>query len=120
MDNNQNHKPFDLEQRTLEFAKKVIRLCKKLPNNKINSELISQLVRASGSVGANYREANDTLTKKDFVYKMGICLREAKESNYWLELTLEANSDFKEEINKLLQETIELRKIFASIVNKSK
>jgi four helix bundle protein len=120
MDNDQNHKPFDLEKRTLEFAKKVIRLCKKFPKNKINNELISQLVRAGGSVGANYREANDTLTKKDFVYKIGICLREAKEANYCLELGLEANSDFKDEIDKLLQETVELRKIFASIISKSK
>jgi four helix bundle protein len=57
---------FDLEERTLKFAKLVLNLCKQLTQNVINKELISQLVRSSGSVGANYREANDSLSKKDF------------------------------------------------------
>ena len=55
---------FDLEERTLEFAKNVIRLCRQLPQNVINNELIGQLIDSSGSVGANYREANDALSKK--------------------------------------------------------
>ena len=110
---------FDLEERTLEFAKKVIRLCKELPYNTINKELISQLIRASGSVGANYREANDSLSKKDFSHIIKITRREAKESHYWLQLLEEANSDFKGGIKELLQEALELKKIFSSIADKS-
>ena len=111
---------FDLEDRTSEFAKRAIRLCKSLPRDTINIELISQLIRASGSVGANYREANEALGKKDFVYRMRITRKEAKESSYWLELVLEANEKFSEEIKSLLQEAVELRSIFSSIIDKSK
>ena len=109
---------FDLEERTSQFAKRVIKLCKKLPQNTINWELIAQLIRASGSVGANYREANDALSKKDFSYRIKITRKETKESCYWLELLQEANSEYKEEINKLLTEAVELKKIFSSIANK--
>ena len=96
MINKQNHKqrPYDLEERTLEFAKEMIRLCKALPKDTINRELVSQLMRAGGSVGANYREANDALSKKDFLYRMRIARKEAKESHYWLQIvTLPPNSD---------------------------
>ena len=90
--------PF-IAPRTLEFAKRIIRLCKKLPQDSINRELIGQLIRASGSVGANYREANDALSKKDFGHRVKITRREAKESHYWLQLLQEANSKF--EVNKI-------------------
>ena len=76
------NKKFDLEDRTLKFAKDCIDLCKLVIRDTINIELVSQLVRASGSIGANYREANDSITKKDFFYRIGICRREAKESKY--------------------------------------
>jgi four helix bundle protein len=110
---------FDLEERTLEYAKKIIMLCKNIPFNNINNELISQLVRASGSVGANYREANDALSKKDFVYRIKISRKEAKESHYWLMLLKEANSKVQDEIDELSNEAIELKKIFSSIVDKA-
>src|SRR4030043_2392139 len=103
---------FDLEERTLEFAKQVIKLCKQLPQNVINKELIAQLIRASGSVGANYRGANDALSKKDFSHRIKITRKEAKESSYWLELLQEANPEYKKEISDLLQEALELKKIF--------
>ncbi|MBI4713125.1 MAG: four helix bundle protein [Planctomycetes bacterium] len=119
MDNDQNHKPYDLEPRTLEFAKAVVRFCKRLSKNTINNEHISQVIRSSGSVGANYREANEALTKKDFVYRIKICRKEAKETHFWLELMLEANPDFKAEISGLMNEAIELKKIFSAIINKS-
>jgi four helix bundle protein len=109
---------FDLEERTLEFAKQVIRLCKQLPQNVINKELIAQLIRASGSVGANYREANDALSKRDFNHRIKITRKEAKESFYWLELLKEASPEHGEGISKLLTEAVELRKIFSSIANK--
>ena len=72
---------FDLEERTSEFSKTVIRLCKQLPEKIINRELIGQLFRASGSVGANYREANDALSKKDFRHRIKITRKESKEGS---------------------------------------
>ena len=82
----------------------------------INVKLIDQLIRASGSVGSNYREANDTTTKKDFYHRIGICRREAKESKYWLELILHANQKMSEKIESLVDEALQLARIFASIV----
>jgi four helix bundle protein len=111
-------KKFDLEDRTTKFAEKVIFLCKKLPKNSINFELIRQLVRAAGSVGANYREANDALSKKDFYFRLKITRKETKESNHWLELILTANPNYKPDIDILNMEAYELRKIFSSIINK--
>ena len=121
MPNDQNEdKPYDLEERTLEFAKKTINLCKKLPKDIINIKLIGQLVNASGSVGANYREANEALSKKDFIHKMKITRKECKESTYWLKLLKEANQKYIDEINDFVKESQELRNIFTSIINKSK
>jgi len=112
-------KPFDLEERTSEYAISVIRLCKKLPVNTINIQLISQLMRSAGSVGANYREANEALSKKDFIHRMRITRKEAKESSYWLGLVKEANSSYIAEIEHIYKESRELRNIFSSILNKS-
>jgi len=110
---------YDLEDRTLRFAKACIDLCKALAKDTVNREIVSQLVRSSGSVGANYREANDTSTKKDFYHKIGgICRREAKESKYWLELAMHANSQKTKEIESLIDEALQLTRIFASIVSK--
>lgn len=116
----QNSKRCDLEDRTLEFGKGIIRLCKTLPKNTINFKLIDQLVRSGTSMGANYREANETETKKDFKFRIRICRKEGKETIYWLNLVIEANPEFKERIKPLLQETSELVKIFAAILEKSK
>jgi four helix bundle protein len=110
------NKRYDLEDRTLKFAKECIALCKLLIRDTINIELIGQLIRASGSVGANYREANDSTTKKDFYHRIGICRREAKESKYWLELILHSNCKFSERIEPLTDEALQLARIFASIV----
>ncbi|MCL5410328.1 MAG: four helix bundle protein [Patescibacteria group bacterium] len=116
----QNSKRYDLEDRTLEFGKRIIRLCKALPKNTINFKLVDQCIRSGTSTGANYREANETETKKDFQFRIRICRKEAKETIYWLELIIEANSDFKNRIEPLLLETAELVKIFASILEKCK
>lgn len=110
---------FDLEERTLEFSKGIIRICKKLPRDSINRELIGQLIRASGSVGANYREANDALSKKDFIHRIKITRREAKEAHFWLENLEEANPTLNGEIRELMQEALELKKIFSAIADKS-
>jgi four helix bundle protein len=113
------NKKYDLEDRTLEFAKSVVRLCKKLPKNVVNFKIIDQLIRASGSVGANYIEASEALSKKDFLYRIRITRKECKETTYWLELIKEANIEFGKEIDFHIQESRELRNIFTSIINKS-
>ena len=114
------NKPYDLEERTLEYAKGIIKLCKKLRKDVINIKLIGQLINASGSVGANYREANEALSKKDFLHRMKITRKECKESTYWLELLKEANHVFTDEINPFMKESQELRNIFTAIIDKSK
>lgn len=119
MINSQTSKKFDLEERTLSFTKKVIDLIKKLPKNTVNFELSSQVIRSTGSVGANYREANDSLGKKDFFMRVRICRKEAKETKYWLELILHNNPELSYSINPLIQESSELIKIFSAILNKS-
>ena len=84
-------KQYDLEERTLEFSKRVIKFCKGLPRTVINEEIGKQLLRAATSVGANYIEANESLSKKDFLMRIKICRKEAKESGYWLKL-IETNN----------------------------
>ncbi|MFC1734030.1 four helix bundle protein [candidate division KSB1 bacterium] len=111
---------YDLEQRTFEFAKKVYILCKKVQVNSLIKEYIVQLIKSSSSVGANYIEANESLSKKDFIYRIKICRKEAKESAYWLRLLNDASYTFKEEFQLLFKEATELKKIFSSIIEKSK
>jgi len=114
-------KYFDLEERTYQFAKNVYILCNKIKNKYISNEYINQLVRASSSVGANYREANDALGKKDFSFRMRISRKEAKESTYFLRLLKETEkTDYDSEFDTLIQESIELTKIFSAIIEKSK
>lgn len=120
MDNNQslNKHNFDLEERTTEFAKRVIHLCKELPRDSMNGRLVGQIVGSSGSIGANYREANDALGKKDFLHRLKISRKETKETIHWLELIEEANPEFRDRMQGLKKESIELRNIFSSIINK--
>lgn len=115
-----NPKQYDLEDRTLEFLKDVIRLCKKLPRNTVNIELAKQLIRAGGSVGANYREANESVSKKDLNLRIRISRKEAKESHYWLQALLEANLALKTDIEPLIKESLELARIFSSIMTKTR
>lgn len=118
MTNNQKPNNFDLEERTLKFAKNVMALCRKLVRNDINRQLVTQLIRAATSIGANYREANDSLGKKDFAHRVRIARKETKETIYWLELLLDNNPQHKEEIDFLLKESIELRNILSAIIKK--
>ena len=113
------NKQYDLEERTEEFAKTVIGICRKLPKNTVNMELVSQVVRSAGSVGANYIEANEALSKKDFANRIKICRKEAKESRYWLRLIVSANLEFEKEIGESVQESTELMNIFGAILKKS-
>ena len=92
---------------------------RKLPKTIGNFEDGKQLIRSSGSVPANYIEANESLSKKDFIMRIKICRKEAKESELWLKLC-EVPDDLKNELTALIQEATELRKIFGSILEKSK
>jgi four helix bundle protein len=112
-------KRYDLEERTEEFAKGVIALCNGMPRSTVNHELVSQVVRSSGSVGANYIEANERLSQKDFVNRIKICRKEAKETRYWLRLIASSNSSLETEIAGLVQESTELMNIFGAILKKS-
>ncbi len=105
---------YDLEDRTLTYGQRIVTLSKSLVKNSINLPLISQFIRSGTSVGANYREANETSTKKDFLFRMRICRKEAKETIYWLHLLIEANPELEERIKPLIAETTELVKIFLS------
>ena len=119
---NQRAKPiYDLEERTFQFAKGVRLFVKQLPKTIANAEDSKQVIRASGSVGANYIEANEALSKKDFLLHVKISRKEAKESAYWLRLIHETN-DFDDdgEVLLLFNEAVELKKILSAIIEKSK
>ncbi|MDD5195678.1 MAG: four helix bundle protein [Candidatus Omnitrophica bacterium] len=116
---NQSPKPYNLGDRTQKFAKRVREFVKTLPKTLANIEDSRQLVKASGSVGANYIEAEEALSKKDFAMRIKICRKEAKESRYWLELIEPAENENVEREN-LVKEATELTKIFGSIVEKTK
>jgi four helix bundle protein len=121
MNQSSNSKIYDLEERTFQFAKRVAIYCKKLPGTVSGIEYGKQMVRASGSVGANYIEANEALSQKDFLMRAKICRKEAKESAYWLRLIVETNDEkFEKEGISLFGEATELKKIFSSIIEKSK
>ena len=116
----QNSKQYDLEERTLKFAKSVIEFVKTLTKTAVNNEIVKQLVRSAGSIGANYIEANESLSRKDFAMRIKICRKESKESIYWLRL-IEVNDEQRgKERQRLIKEVTELMKIFGSIVEKCK
>ncbi len=120
MTEKENSKQYDLEDRTLEFARRVRDFVKKLNKTIANIEDGRQLVKASGSVGANYIEANEALSKKDFVMRVKICRKEAKESRYWLRLIdADGQAELEKERDALENEARQLTHIFGSIVTKS-
>jgi len=119
MINTQGSKRFDLEERTFIFAKKVREFVKILSKIQSNFDDSDQLIRSSGSVGANYIEANESLSKKDFFMRIKICRKEAKESKYWLNLICTNNQPELERSREILiNEAGELTKIFGSIIVK--
>jgi four helix bundle protein len=113
-------KQYDLEDRSFTFAKDVRTLVKRIPKTVANIQDAKQLVRASGSVGANYIEANESLSKKDFLMRIKICRKEAKESRYWLRL-IDVGDDATVEKDRLdlIKEATELTNIFGAIHRKS-
>jgi four helix bundle protein len=111
---------FDLEDRTYEFARRVRAFVKRLPRTICNVEDVKQVVRSSGSVGSNYIEANDSLSRKDFFMRIRICRKESKESRYWLRLLDSRGQDvLDQERTELVSEAEQLMKIFGAILRKS-
>ena len=110
---------FDLEERTALFGEAVLRFAKTIPRNPVTLPLISQFVRAGTSVAANYCEADDAVSKKDFKNKIGICRKESRETKLWLRMIAAAEPEMKIEARKLWREAKELHLIFAAIWRKA-
>lgn len=106
---------YDLEKRTIKFSQDLIDLLRKTKQDEINRNIISQLIRAATSVGANYCEANGASSKKDFKNKIFICRKEIQETKYWVELLARANPEIKESLKKIWKEAHELTLIFNKI-----
>ena len=106
---------YNLEERTAKFSENLIDFCKIVPKSTIALPLLDQLVRCGTSIGANYVEASGASSKKDFKNKIFICLKEAKETKYWLRLMAKADPTYKDECRKLWQEAHELTLIFSKI-----
>jgi len=113
-------KKYDLEERTAKFGEDIIRFAKKIPKTPVTIPLIGQLIKAGTSVGANYCEADDAESRRDFAHKIGICKKESRETKHWLRMIAVAVPELKEEAKKLWQEAKELNLIFNSIINKLK
>ena len=110
------NKVFDLENRTACFAKRTRDFCKSFKKDFVDLEYLKQLTRSSASVGANYIEANESLSRKDYLMRVKICKKEVKETIYWLELLENKQSD----TDYLKSEAKELMKIFGAIIEKCK
>jgi len=120
MNENSNSKHYDLEDRTYKFALRCRNFVKRIPRTISNIEYGKQLIRSSGSQAANYIEANEAITKKEFLYRIKLCRKESKESCLWLRLcNVDENLELILEQNEAINEAIELRNIFSSIISKS-
>ncbi|AKM81920.1 TPA: four helix bundle protein [Candidatus Berkelbacteria bacterium] len=102
----ENIKVFDLGKRTTNFGVEIILFCKQIQQNSVSRPIISQLVRSGTSIGANYSEANEFVTKKDFQYKISIAKKEAKETLYWLKM-VDCFEENKIKISNLAKEVQE-------------
>lgn len=111
--------PFDIKERTFLFGVRVVKLVGRLPRNVAGLEIGRQLIRAGTSVGANVEEAQSGESKRDFVHKMGIAVKEAREARYWLRI-IKATLLQDAGVDALVQEADELVRILATIINKSK
>jgi four helix bundle protein len=110
-----SRRAFDLEDRTARFAKSVVRFSKRIPVTPVTEPLIVQFVKSGTSIGANYGEANDAESRKDFRHKIGLCRKESKETKYWLPLIAEAVPELRNDARALWQEAKELNLIFGKI-----
>lgn len=115
-----NKQAFDLAERTSKFGEEIIKFSKRISENSVTKPVISQLVRAGTSVGANYCEADNAESRKDFAHKIGICKKESREAMHWLRMTAVAVSNLKDEARTLWQEAKELNLIFNAIVRSTR
>jgi len=115
-ENTKDKKVYDLEERTALFGENVIDFVKTLPQDRINNELIGQIIRSSTSIGANYMEADGAESKRDFRHKIAVCKKESKETKHWLRMVARANPGRKDECRKLWNEAQELTLIYSSIL----
>jgi len=111
----QPEREYDLEERTAVFGEDIVKFAKTITMNPVTTPLISQVVRAGTSVGANYCEADDAESKKDFRHKIGLCRKEARETKHWLRMIVAADSKLRDPAKPLWKEAKELNLIFASI-----
>lgn len=107
---------YDLAERTACFAEQVIRFVRRLPRDRVLLPLTTQLIRSGTSIGANYCEADNACSRKDFKHRLTICRKEARETKYWLRLMMTAVPECKEEASAALREATELHLIFAKII----
>jgi four helix bundle protein len=111
--------PFEIRERTFQFAVRVLKLVRRLPRALDAVEIGRQLIKSSTSVGANVEEAHGAESQRDFVHKMSIARKEARESRYWLRLICTAIVQ-DDEVNALIQESDELVRILSAIVTTGK
>lgn len=115
-----NNRSYDLEERTAKFGESVIKFCRNVASDAISKPLISQLVRSSTSIGANYMEANGASSRKDFRNKIFISKKEAQETKHWLRMIAISNPEARDSAKLLWKEAQELTMIFQKIVNSLK
>jgi len=118
--NSQNPKKYDLEERTIKFSQEIIIFSKKIPQSIITRPLISQLVRSGTSIGANYSEADEASSKRDFINKISIAKKETKETKYWLRIITHTVPKYKPEARNLWKEAQELNLILAAIIRSAR
>lgn len=111
---------FDLEERTARFAEAVVDFAKRVPPSPVNNRLIDQVVGAGTSVGANYCESDDAVSKKEFIVNINRCRKEARETKFSLRVLARAEPGLKAEARVLWQEAKELNLIFSSIVRRGR
>ena len=116
--NRESQHPFDLEERTALFGEAIVRFSKKIPRDPTNNRLIDQLVGCGTSIGGNYCEANERVSKKDFRNVVGPCVKEAKETKYFLRMVAASEPGLARQGRELYREAKELHLIFASIFRK--
>lgn len=114
-----DHRKYDLAERTAKFGVRVVEFCLQLPFNAVTRPLISQLVRAGTSIGANYLEADEAGSKKEFRYRISLCKRESRETQHWLRMLAPAIPNHTDEARAIWKEADELTRIFGAIFRKS-
>jgi four helix bundle protein len=117
---NEDSRVFDLEERTAQFGEAIIKFVKRLPRGPGNDRIIDQLVGAATSVGANYCEADEAVSKRDFTHKIGTCKKEAKEAKFFLRMAATAEPDLREDARKLWREANGIHLIFCKIFRTSR